>query len=155
MVTRNTWEDETRKYLVQIQSELADAIKQREEVTKRADSLADEAQAYELALESYLKRMGRPQANLGQDLRDILLEQRNHKNRIKVIAERNNGLLKVSVASDMLYNYKIVKSKSRMQAYRIVYGLVIKMVEDGVFIKSAPAEFRLVGTQSQLTTSTH
>jgi hypothetical protein len=150
MVTRSTWEEETRKYLAQVETELAEAIKQRDEATNRANVLASEAQAYQQAIESHLRRMGRPPEDLGHDLKTILLEQSNHKNRLKVLAERNNGLLKVSAASDILYNYKIVKSKSRMQAYRIVYGLMMKLVEEGIFVKSGSAEFILANTQPKL-----
>ncbi len=151
MTTRNSWEEETRNYLAQVESELADAIRQRDDAIARAKDLADEARAYQQAIESHLKRMGRPADNLGQDMRAILLEQRNHKDRLKVMAERNNGLIKVSVAADTLYNYKIVKSTSRMKAYRIVYGLMLKLVDEGIFAKSGSAEFRLVGTQPKLT----
>ncbi len=146
MVMSNTWEEETRKYLAQIQTELNDAIKQFNEARAKVDTLTREAEAYELALASRLKRTGRPES-LRQDMRAILIQQKNHKDRLKVIAEHNDGLLRVSVAADTLYHYQIVKSKSRMQAYRIVYGLMLKMVEDGKFVKSGAAEFRLVGAQ--------
>ena len=44
------------------------------------------------------------QEDFGSDLRNVLLEQSNHKKRLIILAERNNGLLKVSPAADTLYN---------------------------------------------------
>lgn len=82
------------------------------EATARVDTLTREVEAYELALSSHLKRTGRAE-NLDQDLRTILSQQQNHKERLKVLAARNNGLIKVSVAADTLYSYQVVKSKSQ------------------------------------------
>jgi hypothetical protein len=83
-------------------------------------------------------------------LRALLASQKNHEERIIRIAEQNNGLLKISAATDILYNYKFIKSKSRINAYRIVYGLMLYMVEDGIFQKTGPGEFRLIGAQAKL-----
>jgi hypothetical protein len=143
------WEEETRRYLAQIQTELADVNKLLTEIQTRRDALAREAAAFEVALAVHFRRTGRPEgARL--DMREMLLSQRNHKERIKRIAEQNNGRLKVGEAADLLYTYKIIKSKSRLAAYRIVYGLVKDMAGDGIFEKSGPGEFRLLGTQSAL-----
>ena len=150
MVTTNhTWEEETRKYLAEIQAELIGINKQFEELQAKRDNLTHEAAAFSTALASHLRRTGR-QDTLQQEIRELLINQKNHKERIQRIAEQNNGVLKISSASDILYNYQIIKSKTRMQAYRIVYGLTVNMVEEGIFQKSRPGEFRLVGTQSKL-----
>lgn len=149
VITNHSWEEETRKYLTEVQLELNEADKQLEEVQAKRDSLAREAEIYELALQSYLKRTGR-QDSIRQDIREILMEQNNHEDRIKIIAEQNNGLLNVGKSADLLYKYQILKSKSRMNAYRVVYGLMAGMVGKGIFRKSGPGEFRLVGTQPEL-----
>jgi predicted nuclease with TOPRIM domain len=149
VMTSHSWEEETRKYLSEIQTELTDISKRLEELHKKRDDLTREAEAFITALAVHLRKTGR-QENLQQDIKELLVNQINHKERIKRIAEQNNGVLKIGTAADILYNYQIMKSKSRMQAYRTVYGLVVDMVEEGIFQKSTPGEFRLVGTQPKL-----
>jgi hypothetical protein len=143
------WEEETRKYLSEIQTELNAAKQQLDSAKARVDKLTHEAEAYETALQTYLRRSGKGD-NVKQDIRDLLLQQKNHEDRIKRIAEQNNGVIKVGAAADILYNCRLIKSKSRMNAYRIVYGLLIGMVEEGNFQKVGPGEFRLTGTQTRL-----
>ena len=145
----HAWEEETRRYLAEIQTQLAAVDKQLEEIGGRRRSLAVEAEAFRTALAVHFRRTGR-QENVGPDMRDVLVSQPNHRERIKRIAEQNNGRLKVGEAADLLYTYEIIKSKSRMAAYRIVYSLVKDMVGDGIFEKTRPGEFRLLGTQSAL-----
>ena len=151
VMTNHTWEEETRKTLTQIQSELNNAQKQYEEAKSNLERLSKEAETMELALQIHLQRTGK-QGIIQHDMRELLVNQRNHEERLKRMAERNNGLIKVSLAADILYNYHLLKSKARMNAYRIVYGLMLKMTEEGIFQKSGPAEFRLVGTQTKLPT---
>lgn len=145
----HAWEEETRRYLAQIQTELANVDKQLEEIRGRRDALAHEADAFKTALAVHFRRTGRKESTQ-LDIREMLVTQRNHKERIKRIAEQNNGRLKVGEAADILYTYKIIRSNSRMAAYRIVYGLVRDMVGDGIFKKTRPGEFRLLGTQPSL-----
>lgn len=146
--TDNSWEAETRKKLTEVQAELHDAVDSLEVAKAKVEELRREAEAYELALQSHLRRTGR-QAGLGGDMRAILLDEPNHEERLKRIAEQNNGVLKVGSATDILHGYRIIKSKARMNAYRIIYGLLLKMVEQGIFEKTGRAEFRLVGTQTK------
>jgi len=145
----NTWEDETRRTLALIQTELRDAEKIYEEAKTKVDRLTKEAEAMVFVLNIHLQRSGK-QGIIKHDLRELLNNQKNHEERLKRIAERNNGILKVSSASDLLYSYQILKSKTRMNAYRVVYSLMAKMVEAGIFQKSGQAEFRLVGSQAEL-----
>jgi hypothetical protein len=145
----HAWEEETRRYLAQIQTELANVDKQLEEIRGRRDALAHEADAFKTALAVHFRRTGRKE-NAQLDIGKMLLGQRNHNERIKRIAERNNGRLKVGEAADILYTYRFIKSKSRLAAYRIVYGLVKDMVADGIFEKTGPGAFRLLGTQPSL-----
>lgn len=149
VITNHTWEEETRKYLAEIQTELINVNKQFEELQAKRDNLSREAEAFSTALAAHLRRTGR-QDVLQHDIRELLVNQKNHKERIKRIAEQNNGVLKIGSAADILYNYRIMKSKTRMQAYRIVYGLTVNMVEEGIFQKSRPGEFRLIGAQPKL-----
>lgn len=152
MISFNTsWEEETRRELAQIQTELNEATQTLEQAKAKVEKLSREAEAFELALQSHLRRTGK-QEPLGKNMREILLNQPNHEERIITIAEQNNGLIKVSTVTDILYGYRIIKSKSRMNAYRIVYGLLLNMVERGIFKKTGAAEFRHVGAQTRLPT---
>lgn len=151
VMVNHSWEEETRKYLTEIQTELVDVNKRLEELLAKRDNLTHEAEAFSTALAVHLRKTGRKEV-LQQDIRELLANQPNHKERIKRIAEQNNGVLKIGSAADLLYNYQLMKSKSRMQAYRTVYGLIVGMAEEGIFEKSRPGEFRLVNTQPKLPT---
>ena len=148
MVTANhSWDEETRKTLTLIQTELNAALKKYEEAKTKVDRLTKEAEAMELALQIHLQRTGKQDA-IKQNMRELLASQKNHEERIKRIAERNNGVLKVGATTDILFNYGLMKSKSRMNAYRIVYGLMLKMVEEGIFKKVRPGEFVHIDIQT-------
>lgn len=149
VMSNHTWEEETRKTLTLIQTELNVALKEYEEAKAKVERLTKEAEAMELALQIHLQRTGK-RSVIKKDLRALLASQKNHEERIKRIAEQNNGLLKVGLATDILYNYQLLKSKSRINAYRIVYGLMLSMVEAGIFQKTGPSEFRLIGAQAKL-----
>ena len=149
VIENRAWEEETRKYLAEIQTELADVNKRLEEIQARRDALAHEAEAFRTALAVHLHRTGR-EAAIRPSMREFLINQRNHKERIKRIAEQNNGVLKIGEAADILYTFRIMNTKSRMGAYRIVYALTAEMVGEGIFKKSAPGVFRLLGTQPTL-----
>ena len=148
MVTNNhSWEEETRKYLSDAQAELDAVDNQLEALREKASKLAREIDAYQVALEGHLRRTGR-QPSIAQNLGNILGTQKNHEERLKRIAERNDGVIRVGPTADLLFNLRLIKSKSRQHAYRIVYGLMLGMVEDNQFVKTAPATFRLKGSQT-------
>jgi len=149
VITNHSWEEETRAYLKEIETELIDINKRLEELQARRDELSHEAEAFSTALAVHLRKTGR-QETTRQDIKELLINQPNHKERIKRIAEQNNGVLKIGLAADILYNYQLMKTKSKIQAYRIIYGLVAEMVDQGIFQKTSPGEFRLVGTQAEL-----
>jgi|GEM_PF-6793192 len=152
MISHNhSWEEETRRELAQVQAELNEATNHFEEAKAKVERLSREVEAFELALQSHLRRTGRQEV-LGKNMRGLLLNQPNHEERLKRIAEQNNGLIKVGSAADILYGYQIIKSKSRMNAYRIIYGLLSNMADEGIFEWTSPAEFRLVGAQTKLPT---
>lgn len=146
-MANHLWDEETRKTLTLIQTELNGALKEYEEAKTKVDRLTREAEAMELALQIHLQRTGKQDA-IKLDMRELLASQKNHEERIKKIAERNNGVLKVGLATDILCNYGLIKSKSRMNAYRIVYGLMLKMVDEGIFKKVRPGEFMNIDIQT-------
>jgi len=147
MINNHSWEEETRKYLSDAQAELDAVNSQLEELREKATTLTREIDAYQIALDGYLRRTGR-QASIAHNLRHILEGQPNHEERLKRIAERNGGVIKIGSAADLLFNLRLIKSQSRQHAYRIVYGLILGMVENGQFVKVAPATFRLKGSQT-------
>jgi hypothetical protein len=148
-MNNHTWEEETRKTLTLIQTELHDAERELGEAQAKVDRLTKEAEAMELALQIHLQRTGKRQV-IEKDMRKLLISQRNHEERIKRIAEQNNGVLKVALATDILYNYHLLKSRTRINAYRIIYGLLLRMTGEGIFKKTAPGEFRLMDMQTRL-----
>ncbi len=149
VMSNHLWEEETRKYLTQVKAELNTLDRQLAELQAKRKNLAREVEAYEVALQSYLRRTGR-QESLKSNIRDILVQQKNHMERLKRIAERNGGIVKVGVATDILYNYGLIKAKTRANTYRIIYGLLSDMTDEGEFKKIAPSTFRLLGAQQGL-----
>lgn len=149
LTTNHSWEEETRKYLSEAQADKDVVDKKVEELQEKAVVLAREIDAYQTALEGHLRRTGR-QPSITQTFGNILASQPNHEERLKRIAERQGGIIKVGPATDLLFNLRLVKSQSRQHAYRIVYGLLLGMVGDGQFVRIAPATFRLQGSQTAL-----
>ncbi len=143
------WEQETRQYLTAIQTELVDIDRRLEELQARRDTLAREAEAFDTALGAHLRITGR-QRTMRPRMRDMLANQPNHKARIRLIAEHSDGVLKVGEAASLLYTHRIMKAKSKMNAYRIVYALALQMVDEGTLEKTNPGVFRLLDTQSAL-----
>jgi len=150
--THHPWEEETRKHLADLQTELHNAKKQFDHYKARIDSLTVEVQAYDTVLRSHLTRTGK-MGSLQEDMRAVLAQQKNHIERLKRIGEQNGGLIRVGPAADILYSLHLMKSRSRMNAYRIVYGLCTRMVGDKVLEKVGEAEFRLIGAQGKLSVS--
>jgi hypothetical protein len=158
MATSNrAWEEETRKYLTEVKAELKVVEKKLDELMAKRNVLTHEAEAYETALQSYLNRTGRQKSSTSDtNFKDLLLQQNNMKDRLKRIAERENGVIKVGAAANILFNFGLIHSKSRMNAYRVVYGLIAEMTKEDIFKKIAPSTFRMVGSQERLpTTSPH
>lgn len=145
VMTNHSWEQETRKYLAEVQSELNKVEKELAVIQGNRAELAREAKAYETALQSYLKRTGK-QDSIKSDWK-LLSQQKNHQERLKRIAERSNGTIKVGSASNHLYNLRLIKSKTRANAYRIVYGLLSDMVDEGQFKKIGPSMFQLIDSK--------
>jgi chromosome segregation ATPase len=148
-MTNHSWEEETKKYLIETERELAEISKQLEELQVKRDNLLREVEAFNTALAAHLRKTGRHET-LRQDIKELLRNQKNHSERLQRIAEQNNGILRIGSATDILYNNQIMKTKSRIQAYRTIYALTLDMVAEGIFYKSGRGEFKLVGTQPTL-----
>jgi len=158
MVTSNrTWEEETRKYLTEIRSELNSIEKQLLELMAQRDSLAHEADAYETALQSHLNRTGRQEPSSSEsNFKELLVAQKNMKDKLKRIAERENGVIKVGPAANILFNFGLTQSKTRMNTYRVVYALLLEMEKkDKIVKKIAPSTFKLIGSQERLPSTSH
>jgi len=150
MVTSNrTWEEETRKYLTEVKAELINLEKQINELMGKRNSLMHEANAYETALQSRLKRTGKSEMTKS-DWNEQLSKLNSTKERIKKIAEKSDGIIKVGTATDLLFNLGLIRSKSRANAYRVVYGLLQDMSDNGEFIKVDPGVFRMLDRQQAL-----
>ena len=145
MVTSaSSWEEETRKYISEAKTDLNTIDAQMKELQAKRDILSRELKAFETALQGYLKRTGR-NGTITHNLRELLGKQPNHSARLRIIAEQNEGILKIGSTADVLYNFGFIKSRTRQNAYRLVYSLILEMVEKGKFIKMAPSTFKLQG----------
>ena len=151
MVTNNhSFEEAVRKLLAETQSELANIESQIAELAKKQQTLENEYQSYEGALKGYLRREGRADVERDSGWEKLLAEQKNHKDRIELIGKNAGGQIKVSEVADYLYAKKFMKAKKRMNAYRVVYSLLLKMEEEKRVERVGPGRFRLLGTQQAM-----
>lgn len=139
----DSWEEQTRRFLSDAQSELKEVEEQIGVMQKRKTELTEEVNALSIALRSYLKRMGKQETS-EVDLKEALERMENHRDRLLAIAERSDGLIRVGPASDVLYNLGFIKSKRRSNAYRIVQNMLSGMAEEGILEKVDRATYRLV-----------
>ena len=143
-----SYEDQTRAFLSQAKDELNNVNGKISELEKQRESLSKEVEAYETALENYLRRMGKqPQAQLNQ-LDE--LKGHSHREQLEIIAKMNNGRLKVAKAVDLLLKEGLINTKKRSTAYVMVQKNVSNMVADGTLMKVIPGEYRLTGIQISL-----
>lgn len=142
MINNHSLEDGLRKLLAEVLSELGKLERDKKELEENVASLRTEAQAYERALQGYLKRTGK------EPIDDRIWAQmrgdRNHKERLIRLARHNGGIVKVNETSTLLYNRGIIKSKRYQNVYQIIRGLLVDMTENGIFEKIAPGQYRLV-----------
>lgn len=141
----NSYEEQTRRLLSDAISELNTVESQIRELEGKRAKLKAESQAYELALEGYLRRTGR-QLKKEPDWYKLLRDQTN-KDRLITLAENSGGRIKASEATDLLYSRHLIKAAKRVTAYSIVQGLLIAMAKQGRFEKVGPGEYRLVDTE--------
>ncbi len=150
VMNNHSYEDQTRRLLAETKSELTVIGNNIAELQQRWETLKREAEAYETALQGYLRRAGK-QDVIETDWDKLLGgTSQTHKKRLITIAKRNGGRIRVTQATDILYSKGFIKSKKRANAYQIVSMLLVDMIDDGQFEKVAPGEYRLVGTQQSL-----
>jgi predicted nuclease with TOPRIM domain len=150
MVTENhAWEEQTRRLLSEAQAELNSLEEQIFELHEKQAKLADEVDAYEMALKGYLTRTGRKEV-AEHDWINILANDKYHKDRLVTIAKHNGGKITQSKATDILFGNKLIKAKKRATAYAMVQGYLSDMAEQGLFRKLGPGEYQLLGAQQKM-----
>jgi len=143
MVNNHSLEEGLRKLQAEVLSELGKLESNKQELEESIVSLRTEAQAYETALQGYLKRTGK--ASISDRIWAQIRNDKNHKERLIRLARHNGGMIRVNETANLLYTRRIVKSKRYQNVYQIVRGLLVDMTEDGIFEKAAPGRYRLVG----------
>ncbi len=149
MVNHNHFvEEELRKVLSDATAELVKLEKDREQIDGKLVQLERERHAYEIALQGYLRRTGK-QNSVEPDW-DKLRKDPSHKVRLVRLADHYGGNITIKDASALLYTKGFIKSKRQANAYQIVRSLLDNMVDDKIFEKVAPGQYRLIGAQQIL-----
>ncbi|MBM3156551.1 MAG: hypothetical protein FJ004_04615 [Chloroflexi bacterium] len=149
VMSNHSYEEQTRRLLSDIKSELQLVDEEISKLIQKQTMLAKEVEAYQVALESYLRRSGK-QVGTEFDWTKVLASAETHKERIKLIAEKQGGRIKVSQATDILYSKGFIKSKKRSTAYVMVQGMLAEMADSGIFEKVGQGEYKLIGAQQIL-----
>ena len=149
VMNNHSYEELNRRLLAEAKSELVSIDAEIGDLQEKRTELIKEAQAYELALQGYLRRIEK-QESPDVDWRKLLAADGIHKERLKTIAKHGGGKIKVSKATDILYINGFIKSKKRSTAYAMVQSYLADMAEDGIFRKVVPGEYMLVGAQQSL-----
>lgn len=144
----SSWEEQTRRFLSDTLSDLKKVETQISELEEKRGKLSEEAKAWEMALEGYLKRTGR-RMDITPEWHKMLIAQ-THKERLVTIAKNSDGKVKASEATDILYTKGFIKAQKRSTAYSMVQRYLIELAEEGTLEKVAPGEYRLVGAQQTL-----
>ena len=141
-------EDSLKRCLDEAISEKQALERQSQELHHRMAELASEIDAYQKALDGYLKRTGQqriPETDWNQ-----IKNAKTHKDRLVLLATQNDGRIVVKDASALLFAKGIVKSKKRANVYLIIGRALEDLVEAGKFEKTNPGEYHLIGTQHRL-----
>lgn len=149
IMNNHSYEDQTRRLLAEAQSELNNLDAEIKDIQDKRVKLAKEVNAYETALQGYLRRTGR-QEGTESNWKSILAIYDIHRDRLEAIARHSGGKIRVSQATDILYSNGFIKSKKRSNAYSMIQAYIAEMKEDGVFKKIAPGEYKLIGGQPSL-----
>lgn len=148
MVTSDSYAEQTRRLLADTKSELSTIETQIDELVARRKILSAEAEAYEVALQGYLRRLGKEEIK-EPDWVKLLAGQQTHKDKLKAITRNKGGRIKVREATDILYTKGFIHAKKRSTAYAMVQAYLADMAEDGEFQKIAPGEYELIGAQQK------
>jgi hypothetical protein len=149
MVINDGYAEQTRRLLAEAQSELKAEEGEMDILRDRIATLMKEVQAYETALQGYLRRKGKD-VTTEPDWNEILKDSGSHKKRIKAIAEHKGGKIKVSEVTDILYTKGFIHAQKRSTAYAMVQSYLADMAEAGELQKVAPGEYELIGAQRSL-----
>ena len=145
MTNNHSLEEGLRKLLADALSELGKLERDKERLDEGITSLKAESQAYETALQGYLRRTGRKP--IDESIWAKMRKDKNHKERLIRLARYNGGIIKVNEASTLLFTKGFIKSKKRANAYQVVQGLLADMTDNGIFEKASPGQYRLIGNQ--------
>ena len=148
-VNNHSYEEQTRRLLAEAQSELKAEEGEMDMLRDRITILVKEVQAYETALQGYLRRKGKD-ITTETDWNELLKDLESHKERIKAIARHKGGTIKVSEVTDILYTKGFIHAQKRATAYAMVQSYLADMREAGDFQKIAPGEYELIGAQQSL-----
>lgn len=148
-INNHSYDEQTRRLLAEAQSELKAIDGEMNKLRDKRVILAREVEAYETALEGYLRRMGKG-ITIEPDWVKLLKGQETHKQRLKEIARYKGGTIKVGGATDILYTQGFIHAKKRSTAYAMVQSYLADMAEEGDFKKVAPGEYELIGAQQSL-----
>ena len=146
--SNHSYEEQTRRLLAEALSELKAEEGEMDLIRDRIAFLVKEVQAYETALQGYLRRLGK-QEIIEPDWVNLLKGQETHKQRLVGIAREKGGKIRVSEATDILYTKGFIHSKKRSTAYAMVQSYLADMAEQDIFQKLGPGEYELVGTQQK------
>ena len=151
VINNHSYEEQTRRLLSEAKSELVTMEAQIKELQGKAVILAREVDAYQTALQGFLRRSGK-QVSADVDWRQLLAGATTHKDRIKLIAEHSGGIIKASQATDILYSKGFINSKKRANAYQIVQTNLAKLVDERILerVESRKGEYSLIGAQQSL-----
>lgn len=145
----HSYEEQTRRLLSDIISELQLVEAEISKLYEKQTMLTRERDAYQIALDSYLRRTGK-HVSTEFDWTKLLANAETHRDRIKLIAERQGGKIKVTHATDILFSKGFIKAKKRSTAYAMVQGMLADMTDTGIFEKVGPGEYKLIGAQQIL-----
>ena len=149
MSVSNHYEEQTRRLLAEAQSELKAEEGEMDMLRDRITILIKEVQAYETALQGYLRRRGKD-ITTEPDWNELLKDSESHKERIKAIARHKGGTIKVSEVTDILYTKGFIHAQKRATAYAMVQSYLADMREAGDLQKIGPGEYELIGSQQSL-----
>ncbi len=151
VLNNHSYEEQTRRLLAETQTELTAIGNQMAELQQKWNTLKKETEAYEVALQGYLRRIGK-QTGVEFDWTKFLSEAKTHRERLQLIAKHNDGKIRVNQATDILFTKDFTKTKKRATAYTMIQGMLATMAEEGIFekVKAGSGEYRLIGSQQSL-----